>query len=167
MLADRLGGKRVLVIAAGADAGTVDGVAGMLRVARASVAGPVTLTDRFVDPLRSQELLDTALTSLPQRRVRAPATTDGVTASAALLAAVLLTRTPAVTADDRRSVLAAYADLGYLAGVDAAGEPADAVVVVGGGAGGGHPGAAAHAGRVRPGRPARGGQRGGGRAGTS
>ena len=41
-------------------------------------------------------------------------------------------RTPPVTADDRRSVLTAYTDLGYLAGVDPSGPPADAVVVVGG-----------------------------------
>ena len=121
VLADRLGAKRVLVVAVGADAADVDGVAAMLRVARATVVGPVTITDRFVDPLRAQELLDTALTALPPSvRPGLPATTDGVTASAALLAAVLVRRTPPVTADDRRSVLTAYTDLGYLAGVDPA-----------------------------------------------
>ena len=124
------------------------------------VVGPVTITDRFVDPLRAQELLDTALTALPPSVSSGlPATTDGVTASAALLAAVLVRRTPPVTADDRRSVLTAYADLGYLAGVDPSGPPADAVVVVGGPAtGAGTPALLRAAGRARPGGAARGGR---------
>jgi hypothetical protein len=138
VLADRLGRKRVLVLSAGAAPADVDSVATMLRVARASVIGPVTVADRFVDPLHSAELLDTALTALPPSVTAGlPATADGVTASAALLAAVLVNRTPAVAAQDRRSVLAAYTDLGYLTGADI-NQGADAVVVIAGqGASGG------------------------------
>jgi hypothetical protein len=79
--------------------------------------------------------LELATAARPPGVTSSPAaTTDGVASSAALLAAVLMTRIPEVSTDDRQRVLAAYQSLGYLTGTVDLTAPADAVVLVSGAA---------------------------------
>jgi hypothetical protein len=133
-LAGRLAAARVLLVVTRSGESYVDGVREMLDLAGASVTGRVGLGDLFLDPGQTDALQDLATAALPPSVVGGlPVGTDGVTTSSALLAAVLLNRTPAVAAEDQRSVLTAYASRGYVTGIDTVTGPADAVVVVTGG----------------------------------
>jgi hypothetical protein len=133
VLAGRLTGARVLVLSTASGSSDVDGVLAMLRVAGATVAARAELADKFTDPPHAQELLDLANRSLPPSVTSGlPAGADGVTDSAALLAAVLVGRSPAVSDVDIRSVLAAYTSQGYLNLATDVTAPADAVVLVAG-----------------------------------
>jgi hypothetical protein len=135
LLRDRLAARRVLVLSTDAGAPYVDGVVRMLNVAGATVSGRVEIAASFVDPERSAQLLELATAARPPGVTSSPAaTTDGVASSAALLAAVLMTRIPEVSTDDRQRVLAAYQSLGYLTGTVDLTAPADAVVLVSGAA---------------------------------
>jgi hypothetical protein len=127
-------------------------LAAMLELAGADITGTVVFTERFVQPAhRLNQLLDLAHHALPPS-VNAddlPANSDGVETSAALLAAVLLHRpgTEAdlpvdseassgngpvglIPAEDRRSVLQAYAAADYLELAEVPESPAEIVVIV-------------------------------------
>jgi copper transport outer membrane protein MctB len=133
VLANRLAGARVLILTMPSGADYADNVARMLTTAGAKITGTVPVTDKFIDPARNDELLDLAHTTLPPSVSSGlPTNSDGVEASSALLAAVLLDRAPAVADTDRRSVLAAYASQGYLGQLNTITGPADAVVVLSG-----------------------------------
>jgi hypothetical protein len=132
LLANKLTGSRVLIVSFPTGDQYVEDVAKMLLTAGAKITGKVELTDKFTDPARNDQLLDLAHTALPPSITSGPTNSDGVESSAALLAAVLLTRTPAVPDADLRRVLAAYASQGYLDRADAVTGPADAVVIVSG-----------------------------------
>ena len=133
VLSARLTGVRVLVLSTPAGVPYVDSIARLVVSGGAVVTGRVGLNDSFTDPANSVKLVDLATTSLPLSFGSGlPPVADGVTASSALLAGVLMRRTPALTAEDARSVLVAYSALGYLdVGVGVTG-PADAVVIVSG-----------------------------------
>ncbi|HET8681041.1 MAG TPA: copper transporter [Micromonosporaceae bacterium] len=133
MLGGTLAGRDVLVLAMpSADGKYGEGVVQMLATAGARVAGRVELKDRFTDPANNVLLLDLAHQVMPASVSTLPRNSDGAETSAALLAAVLLDRAPAVPAEDRRRVLAAYQQAGYLAEQTRVGAVADAVVVVAG-----------------------------------
>lgn len=133
LLAHRLADRRVLVLSLPSGVDYAEQVTQMLTTAGATVAGRVEVTDKFIDPDGNDALLDLAHVSLlPSITGNLPTNTDGVEASSALLAAVLLDRTPAVTADDRATVLSAYKSQGYLTMTGALSGPAEAVVVVSG-----------------------------------
>jgi outer membrane murein-binding lipoprotein Lpp len=133
LLADRLAGRRVLVMSVPSGTDYVDGVVQMLATAGATVTGQVRVTDKFIDPNGNDALLDLAHVSLlPSITGNLPTNTDGVEASAALLAAVLLDRTPAVTGPDRTTVLAAYQSQEYLTVAAKVTGPAEVTVLVSG-----------------------------------
>jgi Copper transport outer membrane protein, MctB len=133
VLANRLTGARVLIVTTPTGGDYADNVARMLTTAGAKITGTVPITDKFVDPAQNDELLDLAHTSLPPSVTTGlPTNSDGVEASAALLAAVLLERTPTVAEADRRTVLAVYASKGYLGQLSTITGPADAAVVLSG-----------------------------------
>jgi Copper transport outer membrane protein, MctB len=133
VLANRLSGDRVLVVSVPSGQEYVDSVVEMLGIAGATVTGQVEFKDRFTDPVRNDELLDLAHTSQPPSvSGPLPTNSNGVESSAALLAAVLLDRSPAASADDTRAVLGAYRDAGYLGFPKDIAGPAQAVVVVSG-----------------------------------
>jgi hypothetical protein len=134
LLPGRLSGRRTAVVVLPGGGDLADGVVRMLATAGARVTGRIQLRDPFLDPDRDAELLDIAARSVPPSVANAlPTNADGLASSAALLAAVVLQRTPAVADDDVRSVLAAYASQEYLtvAGGTVA-EPAEVVVLVSG-----------------------------------
>jgi hypothetical protein len=138
VLDQRLNGVSVLILSASGGASAVPGVARMLDLAGASMVGRLQLTDAF-DPGHTTDLLDLATAPLPPSlrtsvKTSAPGQSDGVTLASALLAKVLYT--PTVRPEDRRSVLAAFANHGYLTGVDTVSGSAQAVVLVTGGPGG-------------------------------
>lgn len=159
LLANALAGRRVGMVVMPSGTDYVEGVVDKLDLTGATVTGILTLTDKFTHPQhRMTELLDLADASRP---LTVPADTlggnsDGVQDSAALLAAVLFDNpriptpeepgddagggtatgeeeAPAgpVTATDRQTVLAAYANSEFLEreGWDQA---AEIVVVVAG-----------------------------------
>ncbi|MFF5175427.1 copper transporter [Micromonospora sp. NPDC000089] len=137
VLPGKLTGKRVLVLGLPTGREHTEGVLKMLQLAGASVSGRVDLQDKFVNPDNNSNLLELASTAA---RPTAPASAlpgngNGVETSSALLASVLLDRaqgTPAVSEADRRAVLAAYSNAGYLTAQDKVVGPAEAVVVVSG-----------------------------------
>jgi hypothetical protein len=127
----RLTGVPVLVIATPAGLADVPAVTRMLDLAGATEVGRLRLTDAFTDPGHRDDLLDLATAALPPSVTTGlPVGSDGVATSSALLADVLLARTPPVTPDDRRSVLAAYSSQGYLVADQAVTGPATAVVLL-------------------------------------
>jgi hypothetical protein len=133
VLARRLAGARVLIVATPSGVDSVEGVRRVLSIAGASLTGTIEVTAKFSDPRYEDELLDLAHTVLPSSVVgRLPAGVDGVGATSALLSVVLLARSQPVTAQDRRTALISYASQGYLLGTEAVSTPADVVVVVSG-----------------------------------
>jgi hypothetical protein len=133
ILGSKLSGRHVIVVSLQSGADYVDGVVQMLTTAGATINGRVEIEDKFTDPAHNDELLDLAHTSLrPSITGNLPTNTDGVESSAALLAAVLMTRTPAVTPDDFAFVLSAYTSQGYLKTNGAVSGPGDAVLFVSG-----------------------------------
>jgi copper transport outer membrane protein MctB len=132
MLDDKLLARRVLVVAMASASKYVDGVVQNLQLAGAKVTARVEIQDRFTDPGNNEELLDLAHLSTPASVSGLPLNSNGVETSSALLAAVLMNRTPNVPADHQRTVLSAYSRAGYII---ITGEPtgiADSVVVVAG-----------------------------------
>jgi hypothetical protein len=132
ILANRLVGRRVLVLATSSGVNYVDGILQMLQVAGAKVTARVAMTDKFTDPADNEDLLDRAHLSRPPSVTDLPTNSNGVETSSALLAAVLLDRTPSVPADVTRSVLAQYAQASYLIVTGEVTGPAEVVVVVAG-----------------------------------
>ncbi|GAA2388694.1 hypothetical protein Cme02nite_71810 [Catellatospora methionotrophica] len=134
LLNGKLTNRRVLLLVLPSGRDQVEGVENILKTAGAKIAGTVELTDKFFNPDNSVELLDlenkAEPASVPTTAI--PANSDGVESSSALLAAVLLDRSPAVPAPDRAAVLAAYSKLGYLTTSGAVTGPAEAVVLVSG-----------------------------------
>jgi hypothetical protein len=137
ILPGKLTGKRVMVLSLPTGREHTDGVLKSLQTAGATVTGRVDVQDKFVNPDNNTNLMELAVTAA---RPTAPASTlpgngNGVETSSALLASVLLDRpqgTPAVTDADRRAVLAAYANAGYLTSEEKVTGTAEAVVVVSG-----------------------------------
>jgi hypothetical protein len=134
LLGRKLAGSRVLLVTVPSGVDYANGVASMLTTSGATITGQIDIKDQFLDPARNEELLDLAHTSLPKTVTGTlPTNADGVEASTALLAAVLVDRLPAVPTDDLRKVLAAYQSEGYL-GVtgDEITGPAQTVVFISG-----------------------------------
>lgn len=138
VLPTKLSGRRVLVVSLPtAERNQSDGVVQMLRLAGATVTGRVAIQDKFFEPDNNSDLLElanrAAQPSVPTSGL--PGNSDGVETSTALLATGLVDRSQgisSVTDPDRKALLAAYSNAGYLAVDDKITGPAEAVVVVSG-----------------------------------
>jgi hypothetical protein len=131
LVGGRLTGRRVLLVAMpGADDGAVGGVIENLRLAQASLTGTVRLTDTFVAPENREDVRDLATRLLPPNIDDVPSDADGVTASAALLAGVLLEHQPAVTGSERTAVLTGYQQQGLIDMDKKITQPAQGVIIV-------------------------------------
>jgi len=117
VVAGRLTGRRVLMVvtaSAASNAGKyVDPVKDLLDRSGAKVTAKVTLADQFFDPASNEALQDLVTTTLPNV-TGLPNNLIGVETSSALLAAVLLDRTPAQDRDGRLKVLAGYSQGRFL-----------------------------------------------------
>jgi hypothetical protein len=134
LVGGKLTGRSLAVVALpGADE-YADDVAAMLAVAGAKVTARVTVTDKFLAPENSVELLDYAeQASRPTVTAEGlPLNSDGVETSSALLARALLAQSSPVLPADLTAVLAAYTEGGYLTVEDGAVPAAEATVIVSG-----------------------------------
>lgn len=129
ILAGKLTGHRVLVVSTGSAGKHVADLVADLKTAGATVSGHVEISDKYTDPANNELLLDLANRSRPATVAGLPTNSNGVETSTALLAAVLLDRTPAVAEDARREVISAYSAGEFLIATDLTGV-ADSVVVV-------------------------------------
>jgi Copper transport outer membrane protein, MctB len=134
MLADKLRNRRVMVVALPAAGKYVKDVTDMLQTGGAKITARVEVQDKFTESTNNSQLLDLATITRPVG-VSEPATTntDGVETSTALLAAVLMDRKPgqvAVPDDQRRTVLSAYAQGGWIIVTGDVAGPAEAVVLL-------------------------------------
>ncbi|MEU4570122.1 copper transporter [Micromonospora sp. NPDC023956] len=130
-----LTGKRVLVLGLPTGRDHTEGVVKMLQTAGATVTGRLDLQDKFVSPDNNNALLELTATAAGPTGAptgNLPVNSHGVETSSALLANVLLDRTPAVTEADRKAVLAAYANAGYVTSAEPVTGAAEAVVLVSG-----------------------------------
>ncbi|WBB69571.1 copper transporter [Micromonospora sp. WMMD812] len=138
VLPGKLTGRRVLVLSLPTGREHTEGVIKMLRLAGADITGRVDLQDKFINPDNNTNLLELAVTAVRPTSTQTtglPGNGHGVETSSALLASVLLDRAQGVAPvgdADRRSVLAAYTNAGYLTTEDPVTGPAEAVVVVSG-----------------------------------
>jgi hypothetical protein len=133
LLANKLTGTSVLIVSTPSGGEFVEGAAEMLVLAGATISGRVGLTDSFLDPARNDELLDLAHTAQPASVTGTlPTNSDGVESATALLAAVLVERTPALAEADRRAVLEAFGDRDLITGGEDVTTPAEAVVLLSG-----------------------------------
>ena len=134
MIGGKLAGRKLLLVILPGGERYVDGVVSMLEVARATVTARVTMRDKFLAPENDVELLDLAdrasQNAVPSEGL--PRNSVGVETSSALLALALLQGTPAVTANNLRTVLAAYSQANYLAVDNGAVGGAEATIVVSG-----------------------------------
>jgi Copper transport outer membrane protein, MctB len=134
MLADKLRNRRVMIVAMSAASKYVKDVADMLQTGGAKITAQVEIQDKFTDSTNNSQLLDLATITRPVG-VNDPVTpnTDGVETSSSLLAAVLVDRPagqPAVPDDQRRAVLNAYTQGGWIIVTGDPTGPAEAVVML-------------------------------------
>jgi hypothetical protein len=131
MLDGKLRNRRVMVVSLPAASKYVNDVVTTLQIGGAKVVSRVEFEDKFTDPVNNAQLLDQATIIRPVG-VTDPATpnTDGVETSSALLTAVLVDRQQAVPDDQRRTVLSAYSQGGWIVLNGDVTGPAEAVVVL-------------------------------------
>ncbi|MEV0330527.1 copper transporter [Micromonospora echinospora] len=130
-----LTGKRVLVLSLPTGRDHTEGVVKMLQTAGATVTGRMDVQDKFISPDNNNNLLELAVTAAGPTgapTANLPGNGHGVETSSALLANVLLDRTPAVTEADRKAVLASYTNAGYVTSAEPVTGAAEAVVLVSG-----------------------------------
>jgi len=134
LLTSKLAGHRVVVVVLPAGRDYVKGVSTQLTAAGAKITGTVALNDKFTDPENSTELMELSEKGLPPSiaATSLPSNSDAVETASALLAAVLMDRTPAVPAADVSAVLTAFNKAGYLSVDGKVIGPAEAVVMVAG-----------------------------------
>jgi hypothetical protein len=134
MLGGKLANRKVLIVSLPSGREQVDGIATMLTTAGASLAGTVSLQDKFFSPDESVALLGLASRAQPASVPNSslPFNSDGVETSSALLATVLLGRTLPTSPTDLADVLSAYSKAGYLSTDGNVTGGADAVVFVSG-----------------------------------
>ncbi|MGC4750598.1 copper transporter [Micromonospora sp. DT201] len=119
VLPGTLTGRRVLVLTLPNGRDHTEGVLKKLQQAGATVTGRVDLQDKLINPDNNSNLLELAVTAArpTAQTTGLPGNGHGVETSSALLASVLLDRaqgTAPVSDADRRAVLAAYNNAGYL-----------------------------------------------------
>jgi Copper transport outer membrane protein, MctB len=134
MLADKLKNRRVMIVSLPSASKYVKDVADMLRIGGAKITAQVEIEDKFTESANNSQLLDLATISRPVG-VSEPASpnTDGVETSTALLAAVLVDRSSGqqtVPDDQRRTVLSAYAQGGWVITTGDPTGPAETVVML-------------------------------------
>jgi hypothetical protein len=138
VLPGTLSGRRVVVLSLPNGRDHTEGVLKKLQLAGATITGRVDLQDKFLNPDNNSNLLELAVTAArpTAQTTGLPGNGHGVETSSALLASVLLDRaqgTAPVSDADRRAVLAAYNNAGYLTtDNNKVTGPAEAVVVVSG-----------------------------------
>ncbi|ROO59708.1 copper transport outer membrane protein MctB [Micromonospora sp. Llam0] len=136
LLADKLAGRRLLVVCLPSGRDHAEGVMAALDLAGATLTGRIDVQDKFVNPDNSVELLELATAAarptIPTTGL--PGNSDGVETSSALLASALVDREepPAVEPADLAALLDAYGDAGYITVEQEVTGPAEAVVVVSG-----------------------------------
>jgi hypothetical protein len=117
VLANKLAGRKLLLIGLPGSQDYVDQVKSMLTTAGATITAKVTVQDKFFDPNNNTELLDLATEgsqpSIPA--IDLPVNSDGVETSSALLALALQQRATLVAPGDLTAVLTAYTEPGYIA----------------------------------------------------
>ncbi|MFI7606067.1 copper transporter [Micromonospora sp. NPDC049366] len=137
-LPGKLAGRRVLVVSLPTGREHTEGVIKMLQLAGADITGRVDLQDKFINPDNNNNLLELAVTAARPTSAQTtglPGNGHGVETSSALLASVLLDRAQGmapVSEADRRSIVAAYTNAGYLTTEDRVTGPAESVVVISG-----------------------------------
>ncbi|GAB3959119.1 copper transporter [Micromonospora vulcania] len=119
VLPGTLTGRRVLVLSLPNGRDHTEGVLKKLQLGGATITGRVDLQDKFINPDNNTNLLELAVTAArpTAQTTGLPGNGHGVETSSALLASVLLDRaqgTAPVSDADRRAVLAAYNNAGYL-----------------------------------------------------
>ncbi|MBQ0981994.1 copper transporter [Micromonospora zamorensis] len=119
VLPGTLTGRRVVVLSLPNGRDHTEGVLKKLQLGGATITGRVDLQDKFINPDNNSNLLELAVTAArpTAQTTGLPGNGHGVETSSALLASVLLDRTQGtapVSDADRRAVLAAYNNAGYL-----------------------------------------------------
>ena len=132
MLAGKLTGRSVLVLSMPQTGASVAKVLDMLKLAGARVTGQVEIEDKFTDPDRKDNLLDVANGALQSGISNPPLNSNGVETSSYLLAAVLVTHNPPISADLVKTVLSAYKESNFIVPTGDLAVPAEAVVIVAG-----------------------------------
>ncbi|MBQ0994345.1 copper transporter [Micromonospora sp. H61] len=138
VLPGTLTGRRVVVLSLPNGRDHTEGVLKKLQLAGATITGQVDLQDKFINPDNNSNLLELAVTAArpTAQTTGLPGNGHGVETSSALLASVLLDRPQGVAPvsdADRRAVLAAYNNAGYLTtDSNKVTASAEAVVVVSG-----------------------------------
>jgi hypothetical protein len=92
----------------------------------------VEVQDKFLDPNSKANLLDVANGALVAGISGAPLNSNGVETSSYLLAAVLVTHNPPISADLVKTVLSAYKESNFIVPTGDLAVPAEAVVIVAG-----------------------------------
>jgi hypothetical protein len=134
LLTGKLASRRVVVVVLPAGRDYVKGISTQLTAAGAKITGTVALNDKFTDPENSTELMKLSEQAIPAtvQATSLPSNSDADETASALLAAVLMDRTHAVTSADMNAVLTAFNKSGYLSVDGKVTEAAEAVVMVSG-----------------------------------
>jgi len=114
LLSGRLTGRSIAVLSM-EDGNTYVGSLGdTLALSGVKVTGKIVVKDKFFDPKYNEALLDLAHAVQPASLSQAPANSNAAETAAYVLAAALVKQTPAISDQDLRTVLRAFADAGYI-----------------------------------------------------
>ncbi|HEY1484739.1 MAG TPA: copper transporter [Micromonosporaceae bacterium] len=131
LLAQKLTNRRVVIVSMQGSSKLVPAILDNLKLAGAKVTGQVEIEDKFVDPTNNAALIDLAEQSLNTASITGlPTNSIGSETSSALLAALLMDRSPVVAAKERDQILAAYDDKNYISVTKPVTGPAEAVLFV-------------------------------------
>jgi hypothetical protein len=115
LLADKLTGRRVLIVSMQGATPLVAAVVTDLGLAGAKITGQIEIEDKFVDPSNNNYLIDSSVKALNSTAISGlPTNNDGVQTSSALLAAALMDRNQPVSAAAREEILSTYRTDNYI-----------------------------------------------------
>lgn len=118
LLNGKLSNRNVLLVkmdGSDSDVNTAtDGIASMLQIAGAKVVGTLTIKEKFTAPASSDVLLDMAESNAPPSVSGALPGVNGIDASAALLASVLVGKAGVPQVEGTRTVLSTYTSSGFV-----------------------------------------------------
>jgi hypothetical protein len=108
----------------------VGDLAETVALSGAKITGRIVIKDKFFDPKNNEALLDLANSVLPPSLTHTPLNSNAAETASYLLAAVLVTQNPPITADTMRYVLKVFSEAGYLSVSDDFAGTANGIIFV-------------------------------------
>jgi hypothetical protein len=132
LLSGRLNTSSLVLVSMEESNTYVGDLAETVALSGAKITGRIVIKDKFFDPKNNnnEALLDLANSVLPPSLTKVPLNSNAAETASYLLAAVLVTQTPPITADTMRYVLKVFSEAGYLSVSDDFAGTANGIIFV-------------------------------------